>query len=528
MWFGNLWFDLNRFLPIDMTNIKAFGYGYQKLFFPSGDYDYTRLMDDNNFKRYEYGIKKLAPTVYDLISPLFGNDMQPFYKRIGFLLTGLNFSDDSAKQMLTSFYSNDYDKMLQSSDYQWNQFNQWRTLKKMNPLTKENVASLKAFNTLIFGSSTENKWYAYINGLTDYLTMQYADPKTGVYKDMDPFKEIRKGLKGLVTDMMVGLAWNNGETLADKANTLATHSVDKDGNLVPLKKGQKSVLENMKALWTMDDFLERLNFYAQNYKAIKSFQTANTKYRKYNVEWQAPRWTTDEIGTAKDNATVAAFKYYFQEEINNPTWQKLEQSNPEEYLARKTEAILNGTLTKPVENDVVDDLGSHHALTNIYEQYMKFGKGIILTDLEKAKARVNTLERLRSIAIKQATDPANAQTASYYRSNYNKLTSQIEWEKLLLEKNNPTMYELDKIMDVNDKIKYEWAKTWPEAMEIYKQAVVKKYAKTQTNYLYAKKKFLKNNILSNKNATFKFTQENGISPQQLDTIYNMELQSLGQ
>jgi hypothetical protein len=76
-------------------------------------------------------------------------------------------------------------------------------------------------------------------------------------------------------------------------------------------------------------------------------------------------------------------------------------------------------------------------------------------------------------------------------------------------------------------MKYGEATTWPEAVHLYQESKKDEYKKTQNNYLSAKRKFLKNNIFSNKNATFKFTQENGLTPAQMDMIYSIEQQSIG-
>ena len=68
MGFANAGVDMKRFLPIDVTNPQFFGYSYQKMFFPTNDPDFTKLMEDKNFHRYDYGLKKLVPALGDLVS----------------------------------------------------------------------------------------------------------------------------------------------------------------------------------------------------------------------------------------------------------------------------------------------------------------------------------------------------------------------------------------------------------------------------------------------------------------------------
>lgn len=59
--FANAGVDLKRFLPIDVTNPQFFGYSYQKMFFPTNDPDYVKLMENKDYHRWNYGMNKLSP-----------------------------------------------------------------------------------------------------------------------------------------------------------------------------------------------------------------------------------------------------------------------------------------------------------------------------------------------------------------------------------------------------------------------------------------------------------------------------------
>lgn len=153
--FANAGVDLKRFLPIDLTNPKFFGYSYQKMFFPTNDSDFTRLMEDKNFHRYNYGLKKLAPAVGDLVSAFTTNDLRSAYRKLMYMFTGLSWNDTAKFDMLKAYYKQDYSEMLNKNSYYWNQFNVRREKNGLPKMTKEDVASKKYFDELIFNGDSE-------------------------------------------------------------------------------------------------------------------------------------------------------------------------------------------------------------------------------------------------------------------------------------------------------------------------------------------------------------------------------------
>jgi hypothetical protein len=510
-WLGILWalgfanagVDLKRFLPIDISNPQFFGYSYQKMFFPTNDPDFTRLRDDKDFHRYDYWLKKLSPVVGDLVSYFTTNDKKNALRRLMYLTTGLSWKDQEKYEMLKSYYKQEYDDMINKSSYSRNQFNVRREKNGMPKMTKEDVLAKKYFDELVFNG--DSAWYKYLNVMADYVTMsEFLKIKDGDYiTDTDAADVVTKSVRSLLMDLstseMRGKATsddpNAGMKLFEKAKQLDDMVIDANGNVVKRKTGDTtpSVLARMRSLGTMDEFLDRLEFYAGNYPIISEYSNANMN-----------RWT--DAGTADDAAKVAAFKFYFQEEEKDPKRAKLEKENPELYFKSKTQAILNGSLRHPINNQVLDEVGSERTLTDMYKEYLSYSKGLILTDMEKAKSNVNSYTLLKNIYRKYANQATDAGSRTYRKNMAIKASEQVRNEWAAYERYSPTFRKLSNLKTTISKM---WpASTYAEEMSNYKKAIQER-TKTYFGNYYSGKKTWYNKFLNDKNAVLRYSQTNG-------------------
>lgn len=340
------------------------------MFFPTNDSDFTRLMDDKNFHRYNYTMKKVAPAIGDLFSGVTTNDDKNYKRRLMYMFTGLSRNDTAKFDMLKSYYNQDYSEMLNKNSYYWNQFNVWREKNGMPKMTKEDVASKQYFDQLIFNGDSEG--YKYLNIMADYVTYsEFIKTKSGdFFTDTDSAKAVNTSVRSLLMDMSTDelrgketkdATEDEGLKLYEKANKMNELSIDENGKTHKKKPGEQSILERMRSLGTMDEFLDRLEYYAQDYKVIDQYTKANQK-----------RWT--DAGTVEDNAKVAAFKYYFQEEEKDPKWAKLESENYDLYYKTKVNAIVDGSLRHPIYTEIKDEVASDIALTDGYKKYLHYSK----------------------------------------------------------------------------------------------------------------------------------------------------------
>lgn len=97
----------------------------------------------------------------------------------------------------------------------------------------------------------------------------------------------------------------------------------------------------MRKLGTMDDFLTRLEWYADKHDVLDGYMQANIKYGRFNQP------NPKDNGTPEDVARVSAFRYVFEEEVADPKWRELKEKDYRAYLAEKERAILRGELRNP-------------------------------------------------------------------------------------------------------------------------------------------------------------------------------------
>lgn len=410
------------------------------MFFPTNDSDFTRLMEDKNFHRYDYAMKKVAPAVGDLFSGLTTNDDRSFKRRLMYMFTGLSWTDQAKYDMLKSYYKQDYESMLNKNSYYRNQFNVWREKNGMPKMTKEDVAAKQYFDQLIFNGDSEG--YKYLNVMADYVTYsEFIKNKSGDFiTDTDSAKAVNTSVRTLLMDMATdelrGKETTDGQAeglkLYEKANKLNELTIDENGKTRKKKAGEQSILERMRSLGTMDEFLDRLEYYAKDYKVIDQYTKANQK-----------RWT--DAGTVEDNAKVAAFKYYFQEEEKDPKWAKLESENYELYYKTKVNAIMDGSLRHPIYTEIKDEVASDIALTDSYKTYLHHSKGLILTDLEKAKNNVNSYTLLKNIYWKQYNSSVNPGMKTYWKSLAQRASNQVSAERNRFETLSPTFHNLNQL-----------------------------------------------------------------------------------
>lgn len=370
-------------------------------------------------------------------------------------------------------------------------------------MTKEDVASKKYFDELIFNGDSE--WYKYLNVMADYVTYtEFVKNKSGdFFTDTDSAKAVNVSVRSMLMDMATDeLRWkettdwqSEGLKLYEKANKLNELTIDENGVTRKKKAGEKSILERMRSLGTMDEFLDRLEYYAKDYKVISQFSEANQK-----------RWTDE--WTINDNAKVAAFKYYFQEEEKDPKRAKLESENYELYYKTKVDAIINGTLRHPIYTEVQDEVASDIAVTDGYKKRLQYGKGLILTDLEKAKNNVNSYTLLKNIYRKQYNSATNPGMKSYRKGLAQRASEQVNKERNRFETLSPTFYNLNQLKSTVSNM---WpASTYAEELENYKIAIAERTKKSFANY-YTGKKTWYNKLLNDKGATLQFKQNNGIT-----------------
>jgi len=109
----------------------------------------------------------------------------------------------------------------------------------------------------------------------------------------------------------------------------------------------------------------------------------------------------------------------------------------------------------------------------------------------------------------------NPDHAQYYRGSINKINKEINDEKTRVDTYSPTLFDLNDIHKQTEAT--------------YGQNMVNTYTKKksgnstwQSKYLKAKAKWLNDNVVADKNASVKFTMENGIDPKKLITRYQNE------
>lgn len=511
LWFANAWVDLKRFLPIDITNPKFFGYAYQKMFFPTNDPDYIKLMENDKFHWYNYAINKLAPVIGGFVESLNTGDQKMMMKKALYIFTGLSWTDTAKFDMLRHYYKKDYDFMLNKNEYYWNQFNVWREANGLPKITKADLMAKKYFEDLVF--SGDSSWYEYLNIMADYITMtEFIKTKNNdIITDTDAADMVIKWVKGLLMDMVTPAlreAVKDDKKLFEKAKEMADLTIDDTGQIKKRLGRERSILDLLNNMWTHKQFLERLNYYAKNYNVIKSFSEANANYRT-------------DVGTATDIAKVAAFKYYFEEEENDPKRWQLEKSNLELYYKVKVEAIKNGTLRRPIQNQILDEVGSEWTLTEMYKEYLKYSKGIILNDLEKAKSNVNSYTLLRNMYWKQAKAAINEWERNYRRELARKASEEVRNERVRFERFSPTFYNLSQLRSMIKGM----PSTFTEEMDAYKTAI-KENTRTIFNNYYTGKKLRYNKFLKDKNAALRFKQKNGITIEEAIEQLDFEINSM--
>lgn len=160
--------DFKRLLPIDGSNISPFRYPYQKLFYPTQDKDYMRLLNDEKYHRYDYTLRKISPTLGDMVTAFSGRDQASSRKRIFYLLSGMGIRDQSKFKMLQAYYKQDYDTLLEQGNVSRSEFNEWRRMNGYPELAKDDIIAKKYFDDLIFGGM-DSSAQLYLNVLSDQL-----------------------------------------------------------------------------------------------------------------------------------------------------------------------------------------------------------------------------------------------------------------------------------------------------------------------------------------------------------------------
>jgi hypothetical protein len=485
LWFGNVGINLNRLLPIDMTDVRMYWYAYQKLFFPTNDSDFKRYLEDKDFKFYELWLKKLIPTAYDLASPIFSGDWRLFAKRAWYLFTWFSVKDTTKLEMLKQYYKGDYDSMMEMNKYAWNQFNIWRKANWLPSMTKDDVMAKKHFDEYMFGD-TKSKEATLIKAITDVIANEDFLWTNAYSTDPESIKLIRNWIKWMVSDLFFKWLYDqrNKEseekgikepTLFEKALTLSKQTI-KNWKVVEKGEWDKSIIEMLDSLGTMKDFLWKLQYYADNGEVISNY-------------WKAQEKAFDKVSwTKEDLAMLWAFRYKFEEE--DKAWQELEKKNPKQYILAKQDAILKWVLKTPMTNDIEDDMWATLVLTDLYRDYMMNSKWIIMTDIENQLNKVRTYNILINIAKKNKEDLWDSPNAWYYSTIIKDLYNKIDDEWVRLDANMPAFKEFDQMI---------WAKTKGSFLDNFQKAMDEAKRKKFTRrdkYNTYKQKFYSKSMLN--------------------------------